>query len=137
MSVAQYDRHEGRLEVLEHSRRLLDYTLTIINNEKNFPKRDRWILTKPIIDETMNLVTSIRKANSVLVQSDVDYNCRRRFQVDAFASLSALLTLIDAAYRHMHLDSKKIEHWTGLCVETGNKLKAWMKADRERYSNKA
>ena len=135
MSVPSYNRHEGKLEVLESARKLMKHTLSIIQNEKNFPKRSRWIITKPIVDEVISVVTNIRKANSVRVEISEDYILRRKYQYQAFASVSALYTLLDAAYLYLGLASNKIEYWTGLCFDTELKLKAWIKADKERYKN--
>lgn len=113
----------------------MKHTVTIVQNEKLFPKRNRWIITKPIVDEVISVVTNIRKANSIKVETHEDYVLRRRFQHEAYASLAALYTLIDTAYQCLGLSSSKIEFWTGLCFDTDVKLKAWLIADKERYQN--
>ena len=51
MSVAKGDRKETstNLETAKMLKGLCVYTIQICKNEKNFPKRDRWILTAPIV----------------------------------------------------------------------------------------
>ncbi|MBR2822686.1 MAG: hypothetical protein IKE24_03240 [Clostridia bacterium] len=51
MSVAKGDRKESssNLETARTMKGLCVYTIQICKNEKNFPKRDRWILTAPIV----------------------------------------------------------------------------------------
>ena len=49
MSVPKGKRTEGKLQVLVELQALCAYTIQICKNEKNFPKRDRWILTQHIV----------------------------------------------------------------------------------------
>lgn len=53
MSVIKAKRQEGKLSVLVKAREMCVYTITICKNEKNFPKRNRWILTQPIVSEAL------------------------------------------------------------------------------------
>ena len=95
MSVIKSKREEGQLLVLTKARELCAYTVTVCKNEKNFPKRDRWILTQPIVTEALSVMSCIRHANSVRVETQQDYDYRRNQQVQAYAHAEALLTLMD------------------------------------------
>ena len=136
MSVRTYDRTQGKLEVLDKCRVLIEHSIPILKNENLFPKRDRWILTKPIIDELIGALTCIRRANSTFVLTDADYKYRRQNQVEAHARLGAALSLIDIAFNVLNLEGRRVEYWVGLILETDDKLKSWMKSDRERYTAK-
>lgn len=70
MSVRKCDRNEGKLQVLNLSLNLAVYTLQICHNEKVFPKSQRWIMTQRIVNECLDAVTCIRRANAVLVQDE-------------------------------------------------------------------
>lgn len=55
LSVIKSKRQEGKLQVLTKARELCAYTVMVCKNEKNFPKRDRWIITQPIVSEALNM----------------------------------------------------------------------------------
>ena len=117
MSVIKAKRQPGKFEVLVKVREMCAYTIQICKNEKNFPKRDRWILTQPIVNEALAVMTCIRRANAVRVVRKEDYVYRRSQQVEAFAHAEALLALIDIAYTALGVESCRVEHWTGLILE--------------------
>lgn len=133
MSVLVNQRGEQKLEVVTKAIALADYTIQICKNEKNFPKRDRWILTSKITNLSLDIVTGVRKANDVRVTSREDYIFRRQLQVEAAGNCEALLTLIDIAYRNLGLESRRVEYWTGLIIELEKLISKWRKSDRERY----
>lgn len=133
MSVLKSQRGTGRFEVITKAIALADYTITICKNEKNFPKRDRWIITQKIVNLAIDIVADIRKANDVHVVEPSDYYYRRQLQIQARANCEALLTLIDISYRNLHLESDRVEYWTGLVVHVENLLSKWRESDRKRY----
>lgn len=135
MSVIKAKRKPGKFEILPKVREMCAYTITICKNEKNFPKRDRWILTQPIVNEALAVMTCIRRANAVRVVEPEDYTYRRSQQVEAFSHAEALLSLIDIAYTELGIESDRVEYWTGLVLEVEDKLKGWRKSDRERYKS--
>ena len=133
MSVRTGDRNEGTLGVLNEIRKLGEYTIQICKSEKVFPKSSRWIMAKPIVDECISALTCVRRANAVFVQSTMDFEYRRNEQVKAHSHLDAMLSLIDLAYTSFSIESSRIEYWTGLILTADDKLKKWMKSDKERY----
>ncbi len=126
-------RQEGKLMVLVKAREMCSYTLTICKNEKNFPKRDRWILTQPIVSEALSVMTCLRRSNAVRVETQLDYDYRRNQQVMAFGHAEALLTLIELAFVTLSLECDRVEHWTGLILETETLIQKWRRSDKERY----
>ena len=135
MSVIKANRQEGKLTVLTKAREMCTYTVTICKNEKNFPKRNRWILTQPIVNEALEVMSCVRRANAVRVETQMDYDYRRSQQVKAFGHSEALLTLIEVAYEVLGVDSSRVEHWTGLILETETLIQKWQRSDKERYKN--
>lgn len=133
MSVIKAKRQEGKLSVLVKAREMCVYTITICKNEKNFPKRDRWILTQPIVSEVLAIMSCIRRANAVNVETKEDYIYRRQQQIEAYSRCEAMLTLMEIAYKVLSIDSERIEYWTGLVVETESLLQRWKRSDKERY----
>lgn len=133
MSVRKGERTEGNLQVLNLSMNLAKYTLQICSNEKVFPKKQRWVTTQKLVNECIDAVSCIRRANSVFVKTTEDYLYRRSQQIEARAHLSALLTLIDLSYQAFSIESHRIEYWTGLVYDTEEKLRAWTNSDWTRF----
>ena len=108
MSVPKGKRTEGKLQVLVELQALCTYTIQICKNEKNFPKRDRWILTQHIVKLAVEAYTLARRANAVRVMTMEDYKLRRSYQIQCKSSLEALLGLIDIAYMTLGLDGQRV-----------------------------
>lgn len=134
MAVIKSKRHEGKLQVLIKAREMCAYTVTVCKNEKNFPKRDRWLITQPIVSEALNVMSCVRRANAVHVETHDDYTYRRNQQVMALSHAEALLTLLDIAYVSLSLESDRVEHWTGLILEVENLIQKWKRSDKARYN---
>ena len=120
--------------MLSKARELSAYTVTICKNEKSFPKRDRWILTQPIVTEALSIMSCIRRANAVRVETQADYDYRRNQQVQAYSHAEALLTLMDIAYDVLSVESERIQHWTGLVLEVETLAQKWRRSDGTRYA---
>ena len=135
MAVVKSKRKEGELTVVTKARELAVYTARICNNEKNFPKRHRWLLNNHIVGSALQIHRNIRKANSVFVKTEPDLDTRRQFQNIALAEIDGLLGDIDIAYELFHIDSSRIKHWVGLIYDVQNLLRNWRKKDIERYKN--
>ena len=138
MAVVEGKRGEGELLVVTKSREIVDYTLQICTNEKNFPKRYRWCITSRIIDRTCDINGYIVRANAIYVRpDDGSYNRRISCQSQALELTYVVLNLIDIAYRRFGIDPKKIQHWAGMLKGLQELIRRWRKKDIERYSNKA
>ena len=137
MSVAKGDRNKTRerLEVTEVLKGLCTYTIQICKNEKNFPKRDRWILTQPIVKEAAKAYMHAKKANAVEVLNEDDYRIRRRHQVKCRLSLEALIALIEIAQLVLSVEEDRVEYWTGCAVRAEQLLAAWRASDRKRFKD--
>ena len=135
MSVPKSKRGEGQLTVLVKANELATHTIKICSNEKNFPKHYRWCITNKIVDSALDINNYITMANAVFVTDKNDVALRKQFQTKAIAASYALLSMMDIAYRTFGIESKKIEHWTGLVIEVQNYLRNWKKSDAERYND--
>lgn len=131
------------MQVLQLSRELTIYTIKICKNEKVFPKSYRWILTQQIVNEAVEAMNCIRRANSTRLpdgkmQKDVasdNARYRLRQQSEAYSHLEALLGMMDIAYGALPISGDRMEYWTGLVVGVEEKLKAWVKSDKKRVSD--
>ena len=132
MAVIKSKRSENPLQVLDMARGLVLYTLTICNNEKLFPKRDRWLLTGEIVRTALRIYTSIRHANRIKVEDTADYARRMELQNLALEDITNLMGLIDIAASKCRLPGSRQHYWTGLCVELENKTRSWHRSDKAR-----
>lgn len=135
MSVPKGCRTESKLQVLVELQALATYTIQICKNEKNFPKRDRWILTQHIVRLAVDAYALARKANAVRVATMEDYKLRRGYQVECRSSLEALLGMIEIAYLALPLEGERVEFWTKSVMSAEEKLTAWRNSDRKRFKD--
>lgn len=137
MSVVSGKRKEGKLQVLRSARDLVVYTLRACKNEKIFPKSYRWMMTQKIVNEAMDILGCIRRANATMVDTETNYQYRHQQQSEAYAHVEALLSFIDIAYEVLGIDSRKVEHWTGLAMDTESKLQGWSRSTTRRWEQES
>ena len=70
ISVVTGKRQEGTLQVLILARQLAVYTVKISKNENVFPKSYRWILTQKIVNEAVDALNCIRRANATALPTE-------------------------------------------------------------------
>lgn len=136
MSVVKGDRSptEEKFETGAKYKELCGYTVTTCKNENYFPKRNRWLLTQPIVNMAVKAYANIKKANSINVASHEDYKLRRKYQIKAMAQTEAMLGLIEIASLTLDgLSGDRVEYWTSLIVGCETMLTKWRDADRRRY----
>jgi hypothetical protein len=133
MSVVTGKRKPGKLQVLKLVQELAAYTLRVCKNEKVFPKSYRWLLTQKLVNEAVDTLGCVTRANSVKVETSADYEYRRQQQIEAHAHVNSLLSFVDLAYNVLNIDSRRVEYWTGLAVEADNKILAWANSTKRQY----
>lgn len=122
--------------VLTKAINLANHTVTICVNENSFPKKYRWILTNQIVQTAFEIATNIRKANKLNPEkSTARYIQRRELQDAADGDCDALLTLIEIAWKVMHLSEQKVEYWTGLVVQVQKAIEGWRESDKKRFGD--
>lgn len=134
MSVPVGKRTEGKLEVQTKAKALALYTVQICGNEKNFPKRDRWIITNRIVSTVLEIMEEVDVANDIYVSTKGDFELRRRSQTIALSSTAKLLGLMELAYIKYKIDGRRMSYWTGLVLEERELIKKWRQSDKNRYS---
>lgn len=134
LSVVKGERSETakNLEALNVARQLCVHTITLCKSEKNFPKRNRWLLTQPIVEQSVKAYTHMRKANAIKVVTWDDYKLRRAHQIKARTCLEALLGLIDIVKDALGDNGLNAEFWVKLTTQTESLLAAWRASDRKR-----
>ena len=141
MAVPKSQRAKTPLTVLTELDALISYTIQLCTDERRFPKRYRWCLTKDIIDSAIKAKADAARANSVYVNDRESAILRRTYQQKAIANLAALGTLMDTAFKVFsglrHLDEEQpkkhvnIATWTARYDKTKALMLAWKKSDTE------
>lgn len=134
MSVPVGKRTESKLAVQTKAKALALYTTQICGNEKNFPKRDRWIITNRIVDTALTIMEEVDVANDIFVSTRGDFELRRKSQTIAFSSTAKLLGLMELAYLKYKIDEKRIQFWTDKVLEVRALIKKWRQSDKKRYN---
>lgn len=131
MSVVRSKRGKSKkpeFKVIIEASKLAAYTIRFCSNEKYFPKRFRWAITSKIVDESVNICTLVRKANTYKLNSDF-INDRKKCQIKALACIDSLLTLMDIAYYTFNIKSEKIDKWIDEVEIVQSLIYGWIKSD--------
>lgn len=134
MAVPEYMRSLGRLKVITSAYKNCVHTLTVCKSEKNFPKRDRWILTNRIIDAANGILQCCIMANNIKVKTASDYELRRQYQMQAKGHAMNQLALMRLAYEVLSLEISE-EHWIQLVDDVITLLTGWMDSDRRKHDH--
>lgn len=135
MSVPSYLRKENKVKFLDDVRILVKHTLKKCTTESNFAKRYRWCLTQKIVESAVEMYANVRRANSIFVSTNKDYELRRHYQKKALAETDALIGLIDIAYEVFgKLTSQEIEHWVLLVRNAQTSIKSWIESEQKKYA---
>ncbi len=133
MSVPEFKRTQGRLQIFAAAYANCKHTINICRNEKHFPKRNRWLLTNDIVAEAKEILRCCQMANNITVNSYEDYAERRRYQMEAKGHANTQLTLMQIAYELLN-PGVSMEAWIELVDKFLALLNGWMDSDRRRYS---
>ena len=135
MSIPLSKRSPGEMVVVTKARILREYTIRICTNEKHFPKRYRWCITKNIIDNCNQVTDLILAANEVKVENLSDKSRRLERQKTALELTTVLLDNINVAYDVFHFKINTLDEWTRKISDIQNLLRAWIRSDSTRYIN--
>lgn len=132
MSVPEYARNIGRIRVITAAYNNCKHTIKVCKSEKNFPKRDRWILTNNIVNEAESILQCCLMANNINVKCRSDYEDRRQLQMKAKGHAMNQLALMRLAFETLSLDLSE-EYWISSVDDVLVFLKRWTDSDRKRY----
>lgn len=133
MSVRVGERGESKLEVQLLCERLIEHTVTILNNPKVFrPQYDK--LHERILDTLISAGACMWEANGIKVDKDPQkYLKRRALQEEAITKLNLLLYLMTVSKRLDHLRARKYAHWSQLARKVRDMARKWRDSDHQRY----
>lgn len=120
------------LYALDKARDLSAHTIKICSNKNIFTEEYSYLVQK-IVDISVNIYLSARRANNIRVVTVTDGSHRRVYQDVAINECDELLALIDLAKRVFHLRSSKVVYWISLVEDTKALLIRWKDSDLKRF----
>lgn len=142
--VPKEKRTQSKLECLIKARKLCNYSLKILANNKNFKTRpsddekDDEInppqpeLVAKLRETVLDIYMSAYSANETYLNKD-NYRHRRQLQDKSISKCSELLALIELSRPIFHIPYKRVEYWGGLTLLVRNLLSSWKDGDYKRY----
>jgi hypothetical protein len=119
------------LQVIQKAYELLQYTITVLSSDKNFPKRFRHTLCDRIEDLSLEIYQKVYRANYTNLQER--YSERRALQEDAITSAKAMSALLSISFENKYFSKINFEFWSGIIEDVVKLIFGWKRSDEERY----
>lgn len=101
--------------------------------EKNVPKKYRFVYAIPIIAEGQALVDNVVNANTIFVKTNEEVIDRRHYQNEANANCEKILQKLQSLRTVLGIDSGKLKNIVGMVISEKGYITAWKKSDNRRY----
>ena len=133
MSVRAGDRSEGKIQAVDASRQLVEYTYDRVH-DKTFSKSDRWLMVKTIWDDASLSRAKLLRANSIRVECKQDAEERLLLLKESIGHLDSLCASIDTMHIKGKISDDRCEFWTKLATTAQNLTKGMLKSNRRDYA---
>ena len=133
MSVPKYKRNENKLQAYVDTINVVRYTINMCENPKIFPKKCRWTICNKLLDNCLDAVVKIRRANKIVAKTSDQAKERLRLEKEVLQHFDALWGLMDIAYNAYNIPTHTIEVWSGLMLTADDRVSGWRKYDVERF----
>lgn len=109
------------MKVFEKARQLIDYTMTITDNLKRFPKKARFTFVDRMQNMTLDIYKKLAKANEMPISK------RKEVQIDVLSEINVFLALVEISHSRGYINAKTMETWTKKTMDVKYLTAAWMK----------
>lgn len=109
------------MKVFDRSRELIDYTITITDNTKRFPKKARFTFVDRMQNMTLDIYRKLAKANEIPI------NKRKEVQVEVLSEINVFLALIEICHKKEYINTITMETWVKKTMDVKYLTAAWMK----------
>jgi hypothetical protein len=133
MSVPVGKRAKSKFEVLIRTRELAKYTIEITKNGNVFLPEYQTALTDDLIRLSKDIFIRCWTANNIRVETQEQYEERRKLQYEAILNCNNLLALIDLAKSVYHLKNKRVKFWAEKTILSRTLIREWRNSDAKRY----
>ena len=130
MSVVKSKRSESDMEFIYTARQLQIYT---IQKCVSFPKRYTFYVSQPIAAMATSIHHCVKMANSIYPTNAHEAQSRRDYLLRANATLSSIVSQIEAANEMFGIEANAMRFWMELVSKEIRLVKGILKKDKERY----
>lgn len=127
------------LSDLEFYKNLCDLrgTLTrFLMNEKNIPKKYRFVFAIPTIELLKELTCNITAANTVYPVNDHELQVRRDLQTMAIANCEQIFQMMEYVVDTLPIDVNRLKHAIEMIIKEIALLKSWRKSNKTMQDKK-
>ena len=129
-SVLKRKRSISELEFYQNAVQLRIDMTRFVMNEKNVPKRYRFIFAQPIITMLRNMINNIIAANTVYPTSESEMETRREYQTRAIINCEQLLQELQYMMTVLPVGADKLHTMADRLINETRLLKAWRKSNK-------
>lgn len=104
-------------------------------NEKNVPKRWKFIFTFPLIKKGQKLVDMIAAANAIFPKNEHEYQLRKDYQQQGLIIIDQILQELQFMLDMLSINPDKMQTIVELCIKETKLLKSWRTSDKSRFGN--
>lgn len=128
--VVKRKRKLSHMEFYKKSIEIREILTRYVMNEKNVPKRYRFIFSIPIIDSLHRLTFAIINANSIYPLNEEELLLRKEYQRQALVEISYLLQTLDFIITVIPQNKSRVARIVTLLYEEYNLIKGWKKSSK-------
>lgn len=134
MAVTFSNRKEPtEMNVITKAKDVFKHSRLMIKTDKHFPKKERFMLTKDIYENSREIVTKLIAANDLHLSDEEQRRERLLYQIKAITACKNLLFLVEQAYEENYISGNSCAYWTQLISDVKNMTLAWHRKDKQRY----
>ena len=135
MSVLKSRRELSEMQFFQTAVDIQDKLIEFCMNEKNVPKKYRFVYAMPIIEKAEELVDNIVAANTIYPKTNEEVIDRRRYQTQALADCEKILQKLQSLRRRLGADSGLLKEIVAMIQNERGYIISWRKSDNQRYKD--
>lgn len=127
MSVLKSRREQSEMQFFQTAVDVQNELIKFCMEEKNVPKKYRFVYAIPIIAEGQALVDNVVNANTIFVKTNEEVIDRRHYQNEANANCEKILQKLQSLRTVLGIDSGRLKNIVGMVISEKGYITAWKK----------
>ena len=133
MSDLKSRREQSEMQFFQTAVDVQNELIKFCMEEKNVPKKYRFVYAIPIIAEGQALVDNVVNANTIFVKTNEEVIDRRHYQNEANANCEKILQKLQSLRTVLGIDSGQLKNIVGMVISEKGYITAWKKSENQRY----
>lgn len=110
--------------VFDKAKILIDYTFTMTDSVKRYPKKYRFTFVNRMQDMVLDIYKKLSKTNEMPISK------RGETQIDVLSDINVLLALIEISSERGFISKRQMAIWTQKALDVKYLTAAWMKKSK-------